>query len=233
MVPAHVWDSPAVSERSGVRRVRSSCRNGKKKSASSTVVRPFFARSAARWGPTPLKNWSGVASPLGGGVCLADGSVLSSCFDLTSSNQTPVDQARRSGHGSAVRYLREGSRRREHDQSRAPSDTAPLASESRVDADPGRREGPSRARLYALPQGRESHEGHLSTTGGGMAPSRLNLRWEAATPHRSVAHPTSSSSSSWSPSSSSSDHLLLLGIGRRASSLRDIATFSSSWPPSS
>src|SRR6476469_2578855 len=35
---------------------------GKRYSRSSTVVRPARARSAARRGPTPFRNWSGVAS---------------------------------------------------------------------------------------------------------------------------------------------------------------------------
>jgi hypothetical protein len=40
--------------------------------------------------------------------------------------------------------------------------------------------------VHPLPQGRQGHEGHLSTAhaGGGVGPLPHGQRWEAATPHQ-------------------------------------------------
>ena len=78
VTPDVVAACPGWSSRSGVSRVRSSWRSGTKKSASPTVASPFLPSCAARCGPTPLMNWSGVSSPLceEGAVCRVGGTVL-------------------------------------------------------------------------------------------------------------------------------------------------------------
>src|SRR5207249_1948593 len=42
----------------------------------------------------------------------------------------------------------------------------------------------TRARLHALSEGGQSHEGHLSTDGRGVGPLPSGDWWRAATPHR-------------------------------------------------
>src|SRR5437762_4067893 len=75
-----------------------------------------------------------------------------------------------STNGSALRRLRKRPLRRQHDQPRSQADTAAVASESGLDARHDGREASARARLHPLPQGREGHEGHLSTHGRGLTP---------------------------------------------------------------
>src|SRR5207247_7067731 len=92
-------------------------------------------------------------------------------------------------HGAALRCLREGSLCRSQDQPRAQADEAAVASQPRLDAGNGCRQGSAHARVHPLPQGRKGHEGHLSicTTGRGPSPLPDEVWWEAATPHRRTA----------------------------------------------
>src|SRR3989442_1931477 len=182
MTPEHVAGWPGTRARSGVSCVRASWRRGTKKSASSTVRRPLRSSWPARCGPTPLTNRSAVWTPVGASVCLNGATVL-----YTSVGQVLGDPSPGSVHGATVRYVREGSFRRSYDQPREQADEAALASQPRLDARPGRRTGSTRARVHPLPQGRQGHEGHLSTLGRGRCPLPSGNWWEAATPHRETA----------------------------------------------
>src|SRR5881628_3593003 len=179
MTPEHVAGWPGTRARNGVSRVRSSWRRGTKKSASSTVRRPLRSSWPARCGPTPLTNRSAIWTPVGASVCLNGATVLYTAIGQVLGNSRPG-----SVHGATVRYVREGSLRRSYDQPRAQADEATLASQPRLDARPGRREGSTRACVHSLPQGRQGHKGHLSTSGRGQCPLPDDNWWEAATPHR-------------------------------------------------
>src|SRR3989441_9409608 len=100
-------------------------------------------------------------------------------------------------NGSAVRDLRERALRREHDQSRSQAHAAALAPEPRVHARPDRRQDSACSGMYALPEGRQGHEGHLntSTTGGGSAcPLPTSCKVGGRHPPPQKRRPTSSSS---------------------------------------
>src|SRR5947208_1267157 len=56
IVPEHVATWPGWSDRKGTRRVRSSWRSGRMKSASSTVRSPFRSSWAARRRPPPTAD---------------------------------------------------------------------------------------------------------------------------------------------------------------------------------
>src|SRR5438128_4925393 len=86
-----------------------------------------------------------------------------------------------------MRCLRQASCRGQHHQSRAQAHAAALASQLGVDASHGERPGTPCSGVHPLSQGGEGHKGHLSTTGGGITPSRLVSGWEAATPHPEAA----------------------------------------------
>src|SRR3989442_4932095 len=146
MVPAHVTTCPTWIARSGVRRVRSSWRIGRKNSASSTVSRPFLARSLARWGPTPLTYWSGVARPAGGApVCLTVIPVLYRRPVPVVRNPTP-----RRRDSAALRCVREGPVGGQHDQSRAQAHAPALAAQSRPYAGAHLGSDEARPGLHAL-----------------------------------------------------------------------------------
>src|SRR5262245_3583006 len=199
---------------------------GRKKSASSIVTRPLRSSCRERCGPTPFKNWSGVASPAAvAGDCLTAGIVLYSLPVLVGRISHP-----RSDDGPAVRRLWERSLRRSLGQPRAQADQAALVAESRVDAGPGGRPRQAGASLHALPEGGQGHEGHLSTHGRGRRPLPNGNWWEAATPHRETTQLTSSSF--WPPSSSPSR--ISPPLARDSPrERRPLLTSSSSWPPSS
>src|SRR3989449_10015432 len=77
----------------------------------------------------------------------------------------------RTGHGAAVRHLREGSFGGSYDQPRAQADEATVASQPRLDAGEARRNDPARARLHPVSQGGQGHQGHLSTRTNGRGPT--------------------------------------------------------------
>src|SRR5262249_17312706 len=132
-------------------------------------------------------------------VCFMPVRVLYSVFGSFLGNSTPG-----STHGSALRYLRERPVRREYDQPRSQADQTAVASESGLDARPGQRKGATRPRLHPLPQGGESHEGHLSTRTNGRGrwpPPEWSMVGGRHPPPAEI--PSLTSSSSW-PSSSSS-----------------------------
>src|SRR5687768_13022011 len=119
---------------------------GTKNSASPTVSRPLRASSLARSGPTPFKNWSGVARPAGARVCLVPVIVLLSLLVSAAGNSSS-----RSHDGAAVRSVRERSVRRQHGEPRSQADAPTLAAESGIDAGPRGRPDEARARVHALP----------------------------------------------------------------------------------